>query len=446
MGGVVSDERCTKRVRRRIAGVLGILALTAAGTAGATNGHVLHGVGSVNQSMGGAGISTSLDALGSLYNNPASITGLPDNRFEFGFELFMPDRSMSATAGGASGTVDSQRRSAPIPALGLVHKTSTPWTLGFSALGIGGFGVDYPANLPNGSGTFNPLAASQANGGFGSIYSNYQLLQMTPTLAYDVTPRFSIGGGVNVDWASLSVAPWPATEPNSSGYPTGTHAATAWGTGFVVGATYRPTQTVTLGAVVKSPQWFQSFYWNSEYPDGTPTHFGFRLDYPLVAGLGVSLTPSADWLVAADVKWIDYRDTEGFKQRNYAMGAGGPYVQGFGWNSIWVLALGTQYHLTRQVALRAGYNLGQNPIPSEQQFFNVFAPALIKQTVSIGVGYQLTPSLGMDLAYYHAFEASASGPVISNGAGAPMNQALPGTQVTNRLSENSVSLQFTMVH
>ncbi len=444
----MSQDRCFKRVRYGAVGILGVAALAAAGTADATNGHVLHGVGSVNQSMGGAGIATSLDALGSLYNNPASIAGLTSNRFEFGFELFMPDRSMSASGGGASGTVDSERRAAPIPAVGLVHKTSTPWTLGFAAYGIGGFGVDYPANQPNGAGAFNPLAAPQSSQGFGAIYSNYQLMQMAPTLAYDLTPHLTLGAGVDVDWASLSVAPWPATAPNASGYPSGTHAATAWGWGLVVGATYRPLETVTLGAVLKSPQWFQSFRWNSQYPDGTPTHFRFRLDYPLIAGLGLSVKPKPDWVVAADVRWIDYRDTEGFRQRNFAMGATGPYVQGFGWNSIWVFALGTQYHLTQHVALRAGYNYGQNPIPSNQQFFNVFAPAVVQQTLSVGLGFQLTPSLGMDLAYYHAFEASATGPMISNGGASmpPLNQPVPGSQVTNRLSEDSVSLQFTMAH
>lgn len=434
------------RMRAGAAATFGFLALAALGTAHATNGHVLHGVGSVNQSMGGAGIATSLDALGSLYNNPASIAGLADNRFEFGFELFMPDRSMSGSASGASGTVDSKRRAAPIPAVGLVHKTSTPWTLGFAAYGIGGFGVDYPADSPNGSGTFNPVAAPQANGGFGAIYSNYQLLQMTPTLAYELTPNLTVGGGVDADWASLSVAPWPATVPNSSGYPTGTHAATAWGWGLTVGATYRPLKSVTLGAVLKSPQWFQSFRWNSQYPDGTPTNFSFRLDYPLIAGLGLSVRPQPDWVVAADVRWIDYRDTEGFRQRNFAMGSAGPYVQGFGWNSIWAVALGTQYQVTHRVALRLGYNYGQNPIPSRQQFFNVFAPAIVQQTLSVGLGFQLTPSLGLDLAYYHAFAATARGPLISNGASAPLNQPLPGTQVTNRLSEDSVSLQFTMAH
>ncbi|HKJ22205.1 MAG TPA: hypothetical protein VKA13_03885, partial [Gammaproteobacteria bacterium] len=87
-------------------------------------------------------------------------------------------------------------------------------------------------------------------------------------------------------------------------------------------------------------------------------------------------------------------------------------------------------------------------IPSNQQFFNVFAPAVVQQTLSVGLGFQLTPSLGMDLAYYHAFEASATGPMISNGGASmpPLNQPVPGSQVTNRLSEDSVSLQFTMAH
>ncbi|WP_081662607.1 OmpP1/FadL family transporter [Thermithiobacillus tepidarius] len=423
------------------------IALAYAAPALATNGHVLHGVGSINQSMGGAGIATSIDAIGSNHNNVSSTSFMDQSSVEFGFELFIPDRSYSATAPtafpgvSASGTVDSETRESPIPSMGIVYKTNSPWTLGFTALGIGGFGVDYPGVNPATCPSCNPLAVPQSAGGFGSIYANYQLLQMTPSASYQITPNWSVGAGVNIDWSSLAVNPFPATPPNASGYPDALHTATAWGWGFTLGTTYKPMPNLALGLSFKSPQWFQDFKWNSQYPDGSPATPSFKLDYPMMIGAGFSYKPIPEWMLAADLEWINYSDTDGFQESGFDSSG---RVRGFGWEDIWTLGLGTQYMVTPRLALRAGYNYGQNPIKGDQQFFNVFAPAIVQHHVSLGAGYQLTKNLALNAAFYHVFENEESGPIISSGAPGfpPMNTAVPGSNVTNKLSEDSVSMQM----
>lgn len=408
-----------------------------------TNGHVLHGVGSINQSLGGAGIATSLDVVGSVTNNVSSIAFLSGNSAEFGAEFFIPDRSMYASFndGLFAGTVTSKTRSAVIPNFGLAYHVDDRWTVAFTGAGVGGLGLDYPANLPNASGRFNPLAAPQPLG-FGSIYSNYQMLQMTPAVSYRILDGLSVGVGLNVDWSQLSLNPFPATPPNASGYPSGTNAATAWGAGFTVGATWKPIAELALGASVRSPQWFGSFDWNSQYPDGTPASFRFRLDYPMIIGAGAAWTPTSKWLVAADVKWLDFGNTEGFSDKNFAPSPTGPYVRGLGWESIWSVALGVQYRVLPWLPLRVGYNWGGNPIPSNQQFFNVIAPAIVQNTITTGLGVEITKSIEVNVAYYHVFQASASGPFISNGGPGypPINEPIPGSKVRNTLSENSASL------
>ncbi len=416
-------------------------------SASATNGHVLHGNGSVSESMGGASIATSLDAIGSVTSNVSSASFLDQSSIEFAAEVFVPDRTLGGSVSGqASGTVKSAAREAVIPAFGLAYKSTSPWTFSFTAVGVGGFGVDYPGNQPNPSGQFNPLAAPQSAGGFGSIYSNYQLLQVTPSIAYQLTPTLSVGVGLDADWASLAVNPWPATPPDASGYPTGSHAATSWGFGVTAGATFKLLPSLALGASVKSPQWFDTFSWNSEFPDGAPTRFRFGLDYPLIAGIGASFTPVDPLTLALDLKWIDYADTKGFERQGFAASPTGPYVRGFGWRSIYTASLGAQYRLTPSLAIRAGYNYGGNPILSSQQFFNVFAPAIVQHHLSGGLGIALTDRIGLDVAYYHAFRAEETGPFVSAGAPSypPANAAIPGTEVKNTLSEDSVSAQVAV--
>ena len=418
-------------------------------SAHATDGHILHGVGSINQSMGGAGIATSIDAIGSSYNNVSSISFLKKGSIEFGAELFVPDRSLSSSVvtpyGEAEGTVHSKSRESIIPSIGLAYHIDPDWTFGFTALGIGGFGVDYPANQPNNTGQFSPISTPQKFGGFGSIYSNYQLLQMTPSIAYKVTPDLSVGLGYNIDWASLAVNPWPATPPNASGYPNGSQNATAWGQGFTVGSTYQALDNLALGVSFKSPQWFNKFGWNAQYPDGDPASFNYQLDYPLIVGGGASYLPVEDLTLALDLKWINYSGTRGFEQSNFARSPTGPYVKGFGWEDIFAVALGSQYKVTKELSLRAGYNYADNPIPGNQQFFNVFAPAIVQHHLTVGAGYDITTNLGINLAYYHGFNSEKTGPFISSGAPGypPINTQVPGTSVTNSLTENSGSLQVT---
>lgn len=403
----------------------------------ATDGHVLQGVGSVNQAMGGAGIATSIDATGSSYNNVSSLSFLPRSSLEFGAELFIPDRSLSSSAiGFGSGSVNSKTREAVIPSFALAYKYDESWTFGFSANGIGGFGVDYPATLPGSS----PISLPQPFG-FGGIYSNYQLLQLTPSVSYNINKDWSVGLGFNLDWASLSVDPWPATTPNTSGYPSGSHAASAWGQGFTVGTTYKIQPNLALGFSFKSPQWFNDFSWNSQYPNGQPSNFSFRLDYPLILGAGLSYKPIEDLTLAADLKWINYKGTEGFHASNFEATTKGPYVKGFGWDNIFTVSLGAQYKLNQRFTLRGGYNYSDNPIPTNQQFFNVFAPAIVQHHITVGAGFNISNDLELNLAYYHAFQNTESGPFISSGAaGYPkINQPIPGTKVTNQLSEDSVS-------
>lgn len=351
---------------------------------------------------------------------------------EFGFELFVPHRSMSAAAAGSAGTVDSQTREAPIPSMGLVYKDRGALTYGFTALGIGGFSVDYPAVSTAACPNCNPLSVPQSAGGFGAIYANYQLLQMTPSVAYRIAPNWSIGAGLNIDWSSLAVNPFPAYQRNASGYPNAEQTATAWGWGFTVGTTYKPAKNIELGFSIKSPQWFQNYRWNSVYPDGTPTPtpVQFRLDYPMILGGGLSYKPIPQWMLAADLRWINYSKTKGFGDSGFDSTG---RVKGFGWKDIWTIGLGTQYQVTPRLALRAGYNYGQNPISAEQQFFNVFAPAIVRHHASVGAGYQLMSDMVLNADYYHAFAATESGPLPAG---------YPSGTVTNTLSEDSAALQM----
>jgi len=63
-----------------------------------------------------------------------------------------------------------------------------------------------------------------------------------------------MGVAANIDWSSLAVDPFPATQPNGAFYPSATAPATAFG--FQAGLTYRFSESLNLGLAYTSEQFF----------------------------------------------------------------------------------------------------------------------------------------------------------------------------------------------
>ncbi len=454
-----------RRRRFQITAIIATAMLLLPATAAfATDGHFLHGIGAVQSSMGGAGIAAPLDILGTFYLNPAGLVAFKDNqtRIALGFEVFKPQRSVTSGFGPLQGTTVSASDFVPIPSFGWVSRLSDRVVIGIAGLGIGGFGVNYSGSgmLPNGF-PENPVLAPRPFG-FGQVFSNYQLMKFSPALAVEVTDNLWLGAAVNVDWASLQVDPMPVGAPAMDAGPDGAMgtpddqaffsraSATdgAFGLGYQVGLLYRINDMVQVGAAYTSEQSFQDFEFNTlwENPNiqhgaqafGMPRTITFGLDIPAVLGGGVALHPLPNLVLAGDVRYLFYESTDGFALENPDQ----PFnldgsVAGFGWKNILVYGVGGQLTLNERVSLRAGYNHSDNPVPDSLSMINVPAPALVKDHVTLGVGFAIDRRLSINAAYYHAFKNTGTGPLL--GPAGP----ILGSSVTNELSENSLLMSFS---
>ena len=219
-------------------------------------GSTLTGVGPINRSMGGTSTAAPLDTLGTLHWNPATITALP-NSTDFGLELLFPNSTLksSVDANGlapgfpavyVSGSTKSESGVFPLPEFGVVYRPEqTDVTFGLGVLSVGGFGTNYPGNVTN------PVLTPPLPSGMGvdPIYTQYQLLQIVPTVAFQLTDPLSVGFSPIVDLASLSVAPGILAPPDNAGgsgfatYPVMNHGAFQWGAGFQIGAFYVTDQS-----------------------------------------------------------------------------------------------------------------------------------------------------------------------------------------------------------
>jgi long-chain fatty acid transport protein len=433
---------------------LGSLLAVPTGAVYGTDGHFLHGVGAVNAAMGGAGVAAPASMLGAFYLNPAALMAFDGTRIEFGFEMFKPDRSVTSSAGpGAAGTTTSRSNWTPIPAMGWTAKLNNERVvLGVGLLGIGGFGVDYPTSMEN------PVLAPQQYRGFGQIYSNYQLMKISPAIAVALTDKLWFGAAANLDWASLAVDPMPiaapAADPGPDGIPftaddrafySGASSADgALGVGFQAGLVFNVNDMIALGASVTSPQYFQDFEFNSTYDNPNLPNFGeprtvrFNLDMPMMLAGGLSLRPLPTLQLAGDLRYFFYEQTDGFElPDNGAIFNQDGSVNGFGWENIYSLHLGAELDVVEQVAFRGGYNYTQNPVPDELSMINVPAPAIVKHHLSVGLGIKPSRRFEISAAYYHAFQNDCGGELLTPAG------AIPGTSVINSLSENSLLVQFS---
>jgi long-chain fatty acid transport protein len=410
------------------------------GSAFAQFGAQLSGIGPINRSMGGAATAAPLDTLGAFQWNPATITALPSST-DFALELLVPQSSLSSTInagalGGGfppttlSGTNRSNSGVFPLPAFGVVYQPEeSPLSFGIGVMAVSGFSVNFPGS------TTNPiLTAPPPNGvGLGPLYTQYQVMQIIPTIAYQVTDKLSVGFSPMIDLTGLSANPGFVAGPTGpgGGYPPLTNGPMEFGGGFQFGAYYVTEQNWNFGASFKSTQWFQSFDFNSLNATGQPRDVKIGVDAPMIVSIGTAYTGFERWLIALDARYLDYANTKGFSQSGFSpTGA----ITGLGWDSIFALSLGTQYQVSDAFSVRMGYSYSTNPISNDKTFFNITSPLVIQNGVSIGGSYNLTARLKLNLAYAHFFENSISGPIIS-----PVIGAIPGTNVTARAAADTVS-------
>ncbi len=367
----------------------------------AGQGIAVTGVGPVNRSMGGAGVAAPLDAIGALHWNPASISNLPENEVSFGIEALLADISLTSTIGGASNTTSGEAGVAMIPSVGWVHHVEdTPVTIGLGLYGIAGFRNNMPADPAN------PLLAT------GPVFADSEIVQIAPTMSFEVTERISIGFSPTLSIARMMFNPL-GPSVITPGATAGTGNRSHWGGGFQVGLHYEGDNWQS-GVSFKSPQWFEDFRFFT--PGGV---VNFDLDYPMIISTGLAYTGFEKWVFAADVRYLDYKSAAGFSD--------------LGWRSVFAAAFGAQYRCSDMVTLRAGYNVNQNPIQSEDAFANLASPLIQEHNIAAGASCRLTSQVEMTIAYVYLVNNDVTGPLPSPPFG-------PTDTLTHEISAHSLAI------
>jgi long-chain fatty acid transport protein len=155
------------------------------------------------------------------------------------------------------------------------------------------------------------------------------------------------------------------------------------------------------------------------------------------AGLAFQATPAV--LVAFDYSFIKYSGVPSVgNPSNNAGLLGTANGKGFGWSDINVYKLGIEWQQSGNLTMRAGVNVGDNPVKGRDVSFNIIAPGVITTHYTLGGTYALSKQSEVTLAYMYAPENSVSGSSMFNsiaGAGAGGNETI-------KMSQQSLGIQF----
>jgi long-chain fatty acid transport protein len=410
--------------------VAAVLATTS--VAWATNGMLMEGYGPQALSMGGASQAYDNGTAG-MMNNPATLQLAPNGtRADLALGLLGPKvTSMGEKSGGTSYLM---------PAFGWVRKNDQ-YSYGIGVFGQGGMGTEYAAGSMNAAGTNAPVRSELAVG------------RVIIPVSYKVDERLNLGATLDYTWASMDMrmaalftqmagmSPVPTgqfqtmmgnltpqTTPQTVRIDfsdNGDFSGSAKSSGITgkIGATYQASKDLVLGASyqlktqlgdMKTGASAASLTMGMEMPGRMVVH-DFQM--PAVLAVGASWVASPQFQLVADVKRIDWSSVmSNFRmtfESSQGMGSMG-FTLPQGWKDQTVISLGGAYKVDDVWTVRGGYSHSSNPIPDET--VHPLFPAIIKNHVTAGFGYQINKNLTLDAAVSHAPKVS----VVNNSGSMPV--------------------------
>ena len=420
-----------------------VAAVLATGSAAwATDGYFPHGFGMKSKGMGGAAVAVTDNAFSGINNPAASVWA--GNRAEIGVDIFMPKRSAARSAPGFGGMLEGDVKSDgsafAVPEFAYNKKIDDRMSWGLTVYGNGGMNTEMPgANVM----CMNPNTGDPYQGnllcGQGKLGVDLMQLIVAPTFAYKLDAQHSVGvspllvmqqfKATGLDaFTGFSMAPTKVSD-------TCTDRST--GVGMRLGYLGQLSDTLKFGATY-SPKIKMSKF--DKYAGLFAGEGSFDIPENYALGINVQVTPAVS--VAADYSRINYSGVPsiGNPMSNLMLGnpmgsANGP---GFGWSDVNVLKLGVQWQATSTMVLRAGYNQSTNPVKAENITFNILAPGVITQHVTVGGTYALSKDSELTWAYMYAPKNTVTGPSMYNG----MMPGASGITETVRMSQQSLGVQY----
>lgn len=354
-----------------------------------------------------AGAAAGVDDAMTLAYNPASITRLQGNQLfvsagaivsNANFDVQYTTRRLGDNDGGNAGDV------AAYSSMSYVHDfgADTKWSAGIALVPLAAASLDYNDHWV---------------GRYQATKVDLQVLALSPTVAYQVTERLSLGASLQATYSDLNlhfaIPRFNANRPDGSGSINGDDVRPA----FTLGAMYAPSERTRFGLSYQSeikPKFDGDLKTN-------PLGLDVSTDTELPLGEYVRFSVHQDmderWSVDFTVGWDNWSRLGNVLVSTENRDAG--LVAD--WKDTYHVAWGAQYKLDSDWTLTGGVAYDTNPVSDQRR--NAQLPVDKQMRYALGAQYALLDSLTVggyvnyaDLFAAHIKSQNFGGKFDSNNA------------------------------
>jgi long-chain fatty acid transport protein len=364
-------------------------------TGWATNGMNTIGTGAVSAGMGGADVAVPAGCT-AIAGNPAQLATTCNRVISVGGAFLVPD--MEDTPAGGSST-DNEFQVFPLPFIGYAQRIGTSrWSVGLGVFAQGGMGVDFQDVEVN---------TAMMPGVKDDLMSEVGFVRLSPTVAYNLTDKLTMGASLFAGYATLKYDFFP----NTIGHTVRDLNSFTYAGRF--GVNYQVNDKWSVGATYTSESAI-------DFDDGELTqNFGpglgkvkyddVKMDgftWPRQVEVGAAYRATPKLLLAMDLSWINWSSaikTVTITATNPENSMAPDTLEvpfEMDWDDQYVVAIGAEYDLTESFKVRAGYNYGNTPVTNVN--LSPLFPALVEHHATAGFTYTWT-NWDFDFAYEHAF-------------------------------------------
>jgi len=362
------------------------------------------GMGSAFSSGGAAGEDAS-----TVWFNPASMTLLKGQNFVVAGHLIVPvadftnNGSTNADGSVLSGPDSKGGKTAFVPNLYYVGQVTDSLHLGVSVNAPFGLGTKYDDDWV---------------GRYHAVDTELATVNINPAIAWKINKQWSIGAGASLQYVdvTLTSAIDAGAILGNPGSADGYAELTADNSkdlsfGWNVGVIYEPTETTRISLAYRSgikhnvkgdADFSMPASTAPIVSTGTFTDTTLYAEVALPASASVSFFQNIDdFDIMADVMWTNWSVFEELRIK-YDNPKQPDSATTENYQDQWRLAVGGRYHLNDEIVFRAGLAYDQKAVTSDE-YRTPRIPDNDRYWTSLGMGWQFSKVVGMDLGYSHIF-------------------------------------------
>lgn len=352
-------------------------------------------IGTEDTALAGAGQAARAQDASTIVTNPAGMTRLPDHMFTGGVQAMDGDVSYSLNDDAGRKSPGDIMRLFPNASAFYAQKINDDLYAGLGIYGNYGLGIDF----------------GQWAGDRLIKKSTMVAMTLSPSIAYKLSDRVSVGGSVNINYGFLSLT---RNVDNTDE----TQKDHDWALGYRLGLLMQLTEQTRLGiAWTSKTEYDFDIDGKARLPNLANVEYELPVSAQVRAPQQIMLSLVHDinkqWSVMGDLGWQDWSQ---FGAPQIAV-AGQELDKKSRLKDSWHTALGVQYRPTEQWRLNAGVSF-DSTVYDSQSDVALTLPTGDEWRFATGAQYQITPqsNIGVAVSYLHMQSSHVQSPAIYSGS------------------------------